>query len=179
MQRELLKKFLPESYLQDAYNKLQFFQQGDLSVEKYTKRFDSLLVHCEVYEKEEQINACYLQGLRKGIRDVVVLQPYYSYHDMFKLAVKIESRLQDMVLPSYFMEKSIVNKKEVGNRTTASNHANGASSKSEKEGNEVGKGVQCFGCKGWGHKMQDCPNRRSLAVNDEAAEDDNSPPIFL
>ena len=60
MQRELLKKFLPESYLQDAYNKLQFFQQGDLSVEKYTKRFDSLLVHCEVYEKEEQINACYL-----------------------------------------------------------------------------------------------------------------------
>ena len=26
--------------------------------------------------------------------------------------------------------------------------------------------------------MQDCPNRRSLAVNDEAAEDDNSPPIF-
>lgn len=42
----------------------------------------------------------------------------------------------------------------------------------------MGKGVQCFKCKGWGHKMQDCPNRRSLVVNCEAAEEYNSPPIF-
>jgi len=178
MRRELFRKFLPESYFQDAYNKLQSFQQGDLSVEEYIERFDSLLVRCEVYEKEEQTIACYLQGLRKDIRDVVELQPYYSYHDMFKLAIKIETHLQDMALPSYFMGKSIVNKKEVGSRTAASNHAYGACSKSEKEGNAVGKGVQYFGCKGWGHKMQDCPNRCSLAVNGEAAEDDNSLPIF-
>ena len=170
---------MPESYLQDAYIQLQSFQQGDLSVEEYTERFDSLLVRCQVYEKEEQTIARYLQGLRKDIRDVVELQSYHSYHDVFKLAVKIENRLQDIALPSYIMGKSIVNKREVSSRTAASNHAYGASSKSEKEGNAVGKGVQCFGCKGWGHKMQDCPNRRSLAVNDEAAEDDNSPPIFL
>lgn len=112
MRRELFRKFLHESYLQDAYNKLQSFKQGDLSVEEYTERFDSLLVRCEVYEKEEQTIARYLQGLRKDIHDVVELQPYHSYHDVFKLAVKIETRLQDMGIPSYFMGKSTVNKKK-------------------------------------------------------------------
>jgi hypothetical protein len=115
--------FLPESYLQDAYNKLQSFKQGDLSVKEYTERFDSLLVRSEVYEKEEQTIARCLQGLRKDIRDVVELQPYHSYHDVFKLAMKIETHLQDMGTPSYFMGKSSVNKKEVGSKTSASNHA--------------------------------------------------------
>ena len=84
---------MPKSYLQDAYNKLQAFKQDDLSLEEYAEKFDHLLVCCKVNEKEEQTIARYLQGLRKDIRDVVELQPYHSYHDVFKLAVKIVTRL--------------------------------------------------------------------------------------
>ena len=104
-------KFLPKSYLQDAYNKLQAFKQDDLSLEEYAEKFDHLLVCCKVNEKEEQTIARYLQGLRKDIRDVVELQPCHTYHDVFKLAVKIETCL--------LIGRDTPSKKELGSKVTA------------------------------------------------------------
>ena len=132
-------KFLPKSYLQDAYNKLQSFKQDDLSVEEYTGEFDHLLVRYEVNEKEEQTIARYLQGLRKDIRDVVELQPYHSYHDVFKLAVKTETRL--------LIGRGTPSKKEPGGKVTATSIHDSSSSNLEEE-NSGNKGVQCFRCKG-------------------------------
>ena len=140
MRRELSTKFLPKSYLQDAYNKLQAFKQDDLSVEEYTGEFDHLLVRYEVNEKEEQTIARYLQGLRKDIRDVVELQPYHSYHDVFKLAVKTETRL--------LIGRGTPSKKEPGGKVTATSIHDSSSSNLEKEENSGNKGVQCFRCKG-------------------------------
>jgi hypothetical protein len=53
------------------------------------------MLKCGVVEPEEQIIARYLRGLRKEIHDVVTLQLFISYHDVFKLATKVEKQLKE------------------------------------------------------------------------------------
>ena len=59
------------------------FQQGSKSVDEYTEEYDFLMVRCVVDETEEQTTACYLGGLKKEIHDVVTLQPYWTYEDVY------------------------------------------------------------------------------------------------
>ena len=48
MRRELTRKFLPSSYYQDTFIQLHNFRQRNLTVEEYTKEFESLLMKCNV-----------------------------------------------------------------------------------------------------------------------------------
>ncbi|GJW89313.1 multiprotein-bridging factor 1a [Tanacetum coccineum] len=95
MKRELRKKFLPDGYLQDAFLQLHDFTQQKLSVAEYTEQFDHFMLRCGIVEPEEQTIARYLRGLRKEIYDVLTLQPFISYNDVFKLATKIEKQLKE------------------------------------------------------------------------------------
>jgi hypothetical protein len=61
----------------------------------YTEELDDLMMKCDIVEPEEQTIARYLCGLRKEIHDVVTLQPFISYHDVFKLATKVEKQLKE------------------------------------------------------------------------------------
>ncbi|GJV45608.1 putative reverse transcriptase domain-containing protein [Tanacetum coccineum] len=95
MKRELRKKFLPDGYLQDAFLQLHDFTQQKLSVAEYTEQFDHFMLRCGIVEPEEQTIARYLCGLRKEIYDMLTLQPFISYNDVFKLATKIEKQLKE------------------------------------------------------------------------------------
>ena len=95
MKRELKRKYLPEHYKQDAFMKFHNFKQRELSVEEYTTEFDHLMIRCDGVEQEEQMIACYLGGLRVEISDVVQLQPYWTYNDVCKLAMKVEKQLKE------------------------------------------------------------------------------------
>ncbi|KAK6925324.1 Retrotransposon gag domain [Dillenia turbinata] len=87
IKKELKKRFLPENYRQDNFLKLHNLRQIDLSVEEYTIEFELLLLKCDVIEPEEHTIARYLGGLNEEIGNVVLLQPYYSFKDVKKLAV--------------------------------------------------------------------------------------------
>ena len=93
MKKELRKKFLPGHYRQYAFLKFHNFRQKDLSMEEYTTEFDHLKMRCDVSEPEEQTIARYLGGLRSEIANVVQLQPYWTYNDVFELAIKVELQL--------------------------------------------------------------------------------------
>uniref|UniRef100_A0A2N9EJL2 Integrase catalytic domain-containing protein n=1 Tax=Fagus sylvatica TaxID=28930 RepID=A0A2N9EJL2_FAGSY len=67
----------------------------ELSVEEYTVEFDHLMIRCDVVEQEEQMIARYLNGLRVEISDVMQLQPYWTYNDVCKLAMKVEKQLKE------------------------------------------------------------------------------------
>nr|GEZ16035.1 reverse transcriptase domain-containing protein [Tanacetum cinerariifolium] len=95
MKRELRKKFLPDGYLQEAFLHLHDFAQRDLSVAHYTQEFDHLMLKCGIVEPEEQTIARYLRGIRKDIHDVVNLQPFISYSDVYKLATKVEKQIKE------------------------------------------------------------------------------------
>ncbi|GJS32473.1 transposon ty3-I gag-pol polyprotein [Tanacetum coccineum] len=70
-------------------------KQKELSTEDYTVEFDHLMIKCDVVEPEKQIIARYLGGLRADISNILELQPYWSYSDVYKLAVKIEKQKKE------------------------------------------------------------------------------------
>ena len=95
MKRELKRKYIPEHYKQDAFMKFHNFKQRELSVEEYTVEFDHLMIRYDVVEQEKQMIARYLSGLHVEISDVVQLQPYWTYNDICKLAMKVEKQLKE------------------------------------------------------------------------------------
>nr|GEY79856.1 reverse transcriptase domain-containing protein [Tanacetum cinerariifolium] len=95
MKCELRKKFLPNGYLQEAFIQLHDFAQRDLSVAYYTEEVDNLMLKCGIAEPDEKTIARYLCGLRKEIYDVVILQPFISYNDVYKLAAKVEKQVKE------------------------------------------------------------------------------------
>ena len=95
MRKELKRKFLPGNYRQDIFHKFHNFKQKELSVEEYTAELDHLKLRCDVSKPEEQTIARYLGGLRSNIANVVQLQPYWTYNDVFKLAIKVEHQLKE------------------------------------------------------------------------------------
>ncbi len=53
------------------------------------------MICCDVVEKEEQMIARHLGGLRVEISDVVQLQLYWTYNDVCKLAMNVEKQLKE------------------------------------------------------------------------------------
>jgi len=60
-------------------------------MEEYTTEFDRLMIRCDVVEPKEQMIARYLGGLHVELNDAVQLQPYWTFNDVCKLAIKWRS----------------------------------------------------------------------------------------
>ncbi|GJZ21204.1 RNA-directed DNA polymerase, eukaryota, reverse transcriptase zinc-binding domain protein [Tanacetum coccineum] len=78
-----------------AFLQLHDFTQQKLSVAEYTEQFDHFMLRCGIVEPEEQTIARYLRGLHKEIYDVLTVQPFISYNDVFKLATRIKKQLKE------------------------------------------------------------------------------------
>ena len=64
-----------------------------MNVEEYFADFDHLMLKGEFEESKEHFIARYFGGLKYEIRNVVTLQPYWSLHDVVKLALKVERQI--------------------------------------------------------------------------------------
>ncbi|KAM2834679.1 hypothetical protein PS2_031678 [Malus domestica] len=172
MKKELRKKFLPENYIQEWYSKLYNFQQGGKSVDDYTEEFDLLMVRCGVDEPEKQTIAHYLGELRREIHDVVALQPYWSYDDVYQLAKKVEKQLKQRGNRTTGVGVFNANQKEQSFESTkakeklnpkafdkVSGSKDSASSSTVKQIAATQRLPKCFKCFGFGHKQVDCPNQ--------------------
>ena len=93
MKKDLKRKYLPENSRQDVFLKMHDLKQKDISVEDYTE-FDHLMIQGDFEESEEHSIARYLRWLKYEISNVVSLQPYYSLHDVMKLALKVERQIK-------------------------------------------------------------------------------------
>ena len=90
-----MSTFLPVHYKQEAFIEYHNFRQGtSMSVEDFTGEFDRLRMRCDVDEEDEQTLARYLASLRPEIADVVHLQQFWSYNDVCRLALKVESTIE-------------------------------------------------------------------------------------
>uniref|UniRef100_A0A2N9EKX8 CCHC-type domain-containing protein n=1 Tax=Fagus sylvatica TaxID=28930 RepID=A0A2N9EKX8_FAGSY len=187
MKRELKRKYLPDYYKQDAFMKFHNFKQRELSVEEYTVEFDHLMIRCDVVEKEEQMIACYLDGLRVEISDVVHLQPYWTYNYVCKLAMKVEKQLKEKRGNSFrsFTRDGVFNrgsgstsKTTIIPKIAAAKPKNEATSGSNRPITS-NTNRRCFKCQDFGHIASDCPNRKMVSLVEEDMEmedeDDFSP----
>jgi len=84
------KMFLPATYKQGPYLKVTSLQQGIMKVEKYIREFEQMQIRCALREEPEQTIARFLKGLNSDILKKVELQPFWTFKDACKLAVKVE-----------------------------------------------------------------------------------------
>jgi Retrotransposon gag protein/Zinc knuckle len=193
MVKELRKKFLPEGYLQEAYLQLHGFVQGDKTMVDYTEELDHLMLKCGIVEPEEQTIARYLCGLHKEIHDVVILQPFISYHDVFKVVTKVEKQLKEKEVRKIASlgGSRVLNRGYPTSCVSSTQSAKPTSSEVAKfpaktatagPSKPAPKVVQCYRCKGYGHMMSECPNQRVFTIIEEPLEEEqayfDSPPIF-
>ncbi|XP_024177783.1 uncharacterized protein LOC112183652 [Rosa chinensis] len=173
MKKELQKRFLPENYTQNNFMKLHNIRQGSRTVDEFTEEFDLLTTRCGVIEEEEQLIARYLGGLRKEIHDVVVLQQYWSYNDVYKLASEVEKQLK--VRQKRPSNEDSYHKQIAAKWVAPSETDKNEEQKIEFQNNstnlkEGGKPKKCFKCSGLGHIASECPNRRVVNLVEEIGE---------
>jgi len=92
MKTKLKARFLPPTYVRDCYSQLHNLNQGNLSVEEYTREFKKLVIKCDLQEPEEQTIVRYLGGLDPRYSNVVELQAYTTFDEVCELAHKIEQQ---------------------------------------------------------------------------------------
>lgn len=88
------KRFVPNHYYREFYQKLQSLYQGSKSVEDYHKEMELLMIRADVHEDREATMAWFLNGLNKEIANVIELQHYVELEDMLHMTMKIERQLK-------------------------------------------------------------------------------------
>lgn len=95
LKTKMRKRFVPRTYKQDLYMKLNSLEQNHLSVEQYIKEFERLSLACECKDEDEQKAAKFLIGLKNAIANQVELQHFYSFDEACQLAIKVERQLAE------------------------------------------------------------------------------------
>ncbi|GKC75614.1 putative reverse transcriptase domain-containing protein [Tanacetum coccineum] len=170
MKKKLMAKFLPVYYKQEAYIEYHNFKQGSsTSVEDFTGEFDRLRMRCDVDEEEEQTVARYLACLWSKISDVVHLQQFWSYNDVCRLALKVESQLKKKTSNSQFNRRftGTENGKRVVGPNPVRNSSTGVTPNPSSSRGGMTNSKRCYKCQGLGHFAADCPNRQIVTLLEE------------
>nr|GFD19309.1 reverse transcriptase domain-containing protein [Tanacetum cinerariifolium] len=94
MKKLMKAKFLPENHRQKAFLDYHNLSHQNMPVEEVINEFDKLRMRCDVVEEEEQVVARFLRVLKPEIARIVSLQPYWTYADVCKLALKVEKHIK-------------------------------------------------------------------------------------
>lgn len=90
LKTKMRKRFVPRTYRQELFVRLNSSCQTTMSVEQYIKEFERLHMACDIQEEEEQKNVRFLVGLNRSIANLLELQQYATFDDVCILATKIE-----------------------------------------------------------------------------------------
>ncbi|KAH9649369.1 hypothetical protein KPL70_025952 [Citrus sinensis] len=93
MKSLMRRRFVPNHYYRDLYQKLQRLTQGSRSVEDYYKEMEIAIIGANVEEDREATMARVLNGLNREITDKVELQHYVEIEEIVN-NIKIEQRLK-------------------------------------------------------------------------------------
>jgi len=88
------KRYVPEHYYRELFNRLQMITQGNKSVEEYHKELEMAMIRANVNEDEEVTMSRFFNGLNRDIANVVELQSYVDLEELVHLAIKVEGQLK-------------------------------------------------------------------------------------
>ena len=94
MKSVMRKRFVPNHYYYELYNKLQGLVQGSKSVDEYYKKMEVAMIRTNIEEDRESTMAQFFNGLNPNIANIVELQHYVEMEDLLHMALKVEHRLR-------------------------------------------------------------------------------------
>jgi len=139
-------------------------------VEQYIHEFEQLQIRSGVEEEPEQAIARFLRGLELSIAEKVDIQPYWSFEDVCKLAIK---------LAKHSKRKGLFDHSDTKPAAPVNLNTSSRLEPTPKEvgGRDKGKdiviefpkqldGKICFKCQGYDHFQANCPNIRVLTLKE-------------
>ena len=81
------KKFVPNYYYRELYNKFQGLVQGSMSVDEYYKEMEVAMIQANIEEDRESTMTRFFNGLNPNIVNIVELQHYVEIKDLLHLAL--------------------------------------------------------------------------------------------
>jgi len=84
------KKFIPNFYYRQLFQKLQSSHQGLRSMEDYHKEMEIAMIRDKVVEDMKATMTRFLNGLNGEITNVVELQHFIVLEDMIHMDMKME-----------------------------------------------------------------------------------------
>ncbi|PWA37494.1 reverse transcriptase domain-containing protein [Artemisia annua] len=167
MKKLMKAKFLPENHRQEAFLDYHNLSQRNMIVEEVINEFDKLRMRCDVVEEEEQVVARFLGVLKPEIADIVSLQPYWTYTDVCRLALKVKKQIKAK-------SKGTSSRFTPPTRTAPSTTPKATTPTTTAIGNtreRVNNAPRCYKCSGLGYYARHCPNLKTLA----SVPDDTNP----
>ncbi|GJX91808.1 reverse transcriptase domain-containing protein [Tanacetum coccineum] len=165
MKKLMNAKFLPENHRQEAFLDYHNLSQRNMTVEEVINEFDKMRMRCDVVEEEEHVVARFLGVLKPKIADIVSLQPYWTYTDVCRLALKVEKQIKakSKGTTSRFTPPTRIAPPTASKATTPTSSAAGNTRE------HVNNAPRCYKCSRVGHYARDCLNLKTLAfVPDDA-----------
>nr|GEU35812.1 hypothetical protein [Tanacetum cinerariifolium] len=137
--------------------------KGSLPVEELIHEFERMRMRCGADGDEKQVIACFLSILRRDITNVVMLQQYYSFDDVCRLALRVEQQLNNKLKP--------LTKFSTTSRPPTSAPRVGPINTEPPviptNQTRTSNALRCFKCQGLGHLKRDCLNKQILSFVDE------------
>ena len=171
-------RFVPSYYARDLLNKMQRFQQGSQSVEEYYQELQKGMLRCGLVESDDAAMARFRGGLNREIQDILDYKDYFDITTLFEYACKAEREVQGRRSKTY--TNSFAGRGPTHSSTPSSPApptpsttsrtgpakpvappAKGAASSTGRT-----RDIQCHRCRGFGHMIWDCPNKRTLLIRD-------------
>ncbi|GKA44713.1 reverse transcriptase domain-containing protein [Tanacetum coccineum] len=167
MKKLMKAKFLPENHRQEAFLDYHNMSQQNMTMEEVINDFDKLRMRCDVVEEEEQVVAWFLGVLKPEIVDIVSLQPYWTYTDVCRLALKVEKQIKakSKGSTSHFNSRFTLPTRTAPPTTpkTAPKATTPTTSAAGNTRERVDNAPHCYKCSGLGHYARDCSNLKTLA----------------
>jgi hypothetical protein len=170
------RRFVPNHFYRDLYQKLQNLTQGSRSVEDYHKEMEVAMIRANVEEDREATMARFLSGLNRDIANVIELQHYVEIEDMVHMAMKVERQLKRKGTAKYTSVSNTTWKSKWDRNDPAEAKRKTEPPKGKDEGTSNkpkvesqpsrNRDIKCFKCLGSGHIASQCPNRRVMIMRD-------------
>jgi len=166
MRKELKRRFLPSTNKQDCYHALCHLEQGNKSVDDYTKEFELLMIKCDMRDPEDLTICRYLSGLHIDLAGAVRLHPCHSFVEVCVLARKLEKQQKAVKKATSFRNITKINSFDKPN--TNPNPRLIANKNVDKSGEGTSKvnDVKCYRCQDIGYIASECPNKRIVTVRE-------------